>query len=219
MCRLAPSILSADFNRLGEQIQILQDNHIEVLHIDVMDGAFVPSISFGMPVISSIRKESRLFFDVHLMVQEPARYFEEFVRCGADSITFHVEACQDPEATLTKLKGYPVKTAVSIKPGTEIAAIEPYLPQVDMVLVMGVEPGFGGQALIPSTLDKLSKLDAMRRERGLSYLLEIDGGVNFSNISQVVRCGADIIVAGTAVFRGDIQSNIHQLKEEISGAS
>jgi ribulose-phosphate 3-epimerase len=153
---LAPSILSADFNRLGEQIQILQDNHIEVLHIDVMDGAFVPSISFGMPVISSIRKESRLFFDVHLMVQEPARYFEEFVRCGADSITFHVEACQDPEATLTKLKGYPVKTAVSIKPGTEIAAIEPYLPQVDMVLVMGVEPGFGGQALIPSTLDKLS---------------------------------------------------------------
>jgi ribulose-phosphate 3-epimerase len=219
MCKLAPSILSADFNRLGEQIKTLQDNQIEVLHIDVMDGAFVPSISFGMPVIASLRRESRLFFDVHLMVQEPARYFQEFVDCGADSITFHVEACKDPQKTIQQLQKYPVKSAISLKPGTDISVIEPYLHQVDMVLVMGVEPGFGGQALIPSTLEKLRRLEQIRRERGLSYLLEIDGGVNAANLSRVLECKADIIVAGTAVFRGDIESNIHQLKEVVKGAS
>jgi ribulose-phosphate 3-epimerase len=204
---------------LGEQIQILQDSHIEILHIDVMDGTFVPSISFGMPVIASIRKESSLFFDVHLMVQEPARYFQDFADCGADSITFHVEACQDPGETLQQLRKYPLKSAISLKPQTEIAAIEPYLDMVDMVLVMAVEPGFGGQKLIPSTLDKMNTLAQIRRERGLSYLLEIDGGVNGSNISQVVGCGADIVVAGTAVFCGDIEDNIYQLKEDIRGAS
>jgi ribulose-phosphate 3-epimerase len=219
MCKLAPSILSADFNRLGEQIKILEDNQIELLHIDVMDGAFVPSISFGMPLIASIRKESRLFFDVHLMVQEPARYLKEFVDCGADSITVHVEACKDPLDTLRQLKQYPVKSAVSINPSTPVPEVVPFLEQADMVLVMGVEPGFGGQKLIPSTLDKLRELDDIRQQKGYGYLLEIDGGVNRSNIQQITTTGADIIVAGTAVFGGDIKKNIHQLKEDIAGAS
>lgn len=219
MSIIAPSILAADFNRLGEQLQVLERNDIKVLHIDVMDGEFVPSISFGMPVIQSLRRESRLFFDVHLMIREPVRYIKDFVDAGADNITIHVEACGDFQETLQELKKYPVKRAVSVKPATSIAAIESCLDQVDMVLVMGVEPGFGGQRLIPDTLEKLRGLDRLRREGGYAYRLEIDGGVNRSNIGEIVQCGTDIIVAGTAVFRGDIEKNIQDLKEVIAGAS
>lgn len=219
MCRLAPSILSADFNCLGEQIRTVEEAGIHILHIDVMDGKFVPSISFGMPVIASIRKESRLFFDVHLMIEEPARYFSDFVEAGADGITIHVEACRDFEGTLAQLKEFPVKKAVSIKPDTPVAAVEKYLDQLDMILVMSVEPGFGGQKMISSTLTKIEQLDRIRKERGLSYQIEIDGGVNRENLALVAECGTDIAVAGTAVFRGDIIKNIQDLREVVSGAS
>lgn len=219
MCKLAPSILAADFNRLGEQIQSLEQNGIEWLHIDVMDGTFVPSISFGMPVIASIRKKSRLFFDVHLMVQEPGRYIKEFVDAGADSITVHVEACRDVAGMLEEIGKYPVRRAVSIKPATDVSAVMPYLEQVDMVLVMSVEPGFGGQKLLPETLGKIRELDLLRRQEGYSYKLEIDGGVTHDNLREVVQCGTDIIVAGTAVFQGDITANIIDLQEVVASAS
>lgn len=219
MSKLAPSILAADFNRLGEQIQSLEQNSIEWLHIDVMDGAFVPSISFGMPVIASIREKSSLFFDVHLMVQEPGRYIKEFVDVGADSITVHVEACRDVAGTLNELKKYPVGRAVSIKPATPVSAVVPYLEQVDMVLVMSVEPGFGGQKLMPETLDKIRELSQLRRREGYSYKLEIDGGVTHDNLREVVQCGTDVVVAGTAVFKGDITKNIIDLQEVIASAS
>ncbi len=219
MSEIAPSILAADFNRLGENIKHLEEADIRYLHVDVMDGMFVPSISFGMPVIASIRKESCLFFDVHLMIEEPARYYEEFIKAGADGITIHAEACRDLEKSIQELKKYPVKVAVSIKPDTPVEDIEMYLSEVDMVLVMSVEPGFGGQKLIPSTLKKIEQLKAIREAKGLSYLIEIDGGVNRENINQVVSCGADVVVAGTAVFQGDIMENVNVLKGVISGAS
>lgn len=219
MSELAPSILAADFNRLGEQIRCLEESGIRVLHIDVMDGKFVPSISFGMPVIASIRKESQLFFDVHLMIEEPERYYSEFVEAGADSITIHLEACHDFQKALDQLKKYPVKTAVSIKPGTPVEEIEKYLEQLDMVLVMSVEPGFGGQKLIPSSLEKVKQLAQIRGERNLSYQIEIDGGINQENLAQAASCGADLIVAGTAVFAGNISKNINNLREVISDAS
>ena len=152
MSRIAPSILAADFNRLGGQIHELEENDVEILHIDVMDGMFVPSISFGMPVITSIRKESRLFFDVHLMVQDPIRYIEEFVKDGADSITVHVEACEDVRAALGEIKAHGIECGISINPETSVEAVVPYLEMVDMVLVMTVHPGFGGQKLIPETV-------------------------------------------------------------------
>jgi len=210
--QICPSILAADFNCLGEQIQILEENQIELLHIDVMDGMFVPSISFGMPLIASIRKRSRLFFDVHLMVQEPGRYVEEFVRTGADSITVHVEACRDVGGTLEKIKALGVKCAVSLNPETPAENVLPYLPVVDMVLVMSVRPGFGGQKLIPESLDKVRYLDQVRREQNMDYLIEVDGGVTHENLDEVVNAGVDVVVAGTAVFGGDIAENIKVMR-------
>lgn len=219
MCKLAPSILAADFNRLGEQIQHVEEAGIRILHLDVMDGQFVPAISFGMPLITSIRRESRLFFDVHLMIEEPVRYFEDMVKAGADGITFHAEACEDFERTLACLKELPVKAAVSICPNTSVEVIESWLGQLDMVLIMSVEPGFGGQELIPSTLHKVEQLCRIREERGLSFQIEIDGGVNRENLAQVIECGTDIAVVGTAVFHGDIKKNIQELREVVAGAS
>lgn len=219
MCELAPSILAADFNRLGEQIQSVEEAGLRLLHLDVMDGQFVPAISFGMPLITSIRRESRLFFDVHLMIEEPARYFQELVEAGADGITFHAEACEDFERTLASLKRLPVKAAVSIKPDTSVEVIERWLGQLDMVLVMSVEPGFGGQELIPSTLKKIEQLKQIREEKGLSYQIEVDGGVNQESLAQVIKAGADITVVGTAVFHGDIMENIQKLREVVASAS
>ncbi len=219
MSELAPSILSADFMHLGEQLHTLEESGIRVLHIDVMDGAFVPSISFGMPVIQSIRRNCSMLFDVHLMIQEPARYIKEFVEAGADSITVHVEACSDIQKTIRVMDQYQVRKALSINPATGVDIVLPYLDQIDMVLVMGVEPGFGGQKLIPETLEKVQELAQLRQEKGLSYQIELDGGVNRDNLGMIIEKGTDIAVAGTAVFRGDIRENVRDLQEVIASAS
>lgn len=219
MSRLAPSILAADFNRLGEQIKQVEQSGIGLLHIDVMDGMFVPSISFGMPVVASIRKESSLFFDVHMMVQEPIRYIKEFAKLGADLLTVHVEACKDVAETMRQIKAQNIKCGISINPETPVEAVLPYLELADLVLVMSVRPGFGGQKLITETLDKVRELAEVRKERGLYYQLEVDGGVHLGNLRDVISAGVDIIVAGTAVFDGNVTENIRKVKEVIEDAS
>ena len=201
---LAPSILSADFCELGRQIEEIGNAGAQYVHIDVMDGVFVPSISFGMPIVSCVRPRTDLFLDVHMMVTKPERYVEEFVKCGADSVTIHVEACDCIEETLKKIRSLGAKAGLAINPGTPVAELLPYMDMVDMVLVMTVNPGFGGQAYIPECTDKIREVRAIIDERGLNVNLEIDGGVNIDNLQMNLDAGANVIVAGSAVFKGDI---------------
>ena len=219
MSELCPSILAADFNRLGEQIGILEDAGIKILHIDVMDGDFVPSISFGMPVITSIRKESGMFFDVHLMVREPIRYIKEFVECGADSITVHLEACSDVAATIDAIHDAGVLAGLSIKPATEAEAVRPYIRDVEMVLVMTVEPGFGGQKYIESSTEKIRRVREIEAEEGAKIHVQVDGGINDDTIPVVVNAGADYLVAGSAVFKGDLKKNADHIRELMEQAN
>ena len=200
--RLCPSILSADFNRLGEQIKILEREGVEYLHIDVMDGDFVPSISFGMPVIKSIRKESNMFFDVHLMVTEPERYI-------------HAEACEDLERTLEQIKASGVKAAVSIKPSTPVNDISHLLEDVDMVLVMTVQPGFGGQKYMDECTEKIQELRELIDEEDLDVDIQVDGGINDDTLETVMRAGANFMVAGSWVFKGDVAANVRHITERI----
>ncbi len=215
MAKLAPSILSADFASLGEDIKAVDLAGADIIHVDVMDGLFVPSISFGMPVIKSIRKVTNKPFDVHLMINEPIRYIDDFVEAGADWLTIHVEACEDVEATLRKIKEAGIKPAISLNPGTKLEEILPYLEMVEMVLIMSVNPGFGGQKLIPETLDKVRRLRSIIDEKGLNCEIEIDGGINLDNVEGIVADGADIIVAGSAVFK-DPALNTKAFLEKIS---
>ena len=201
---LAPSILSADFCELGRQIEEIGNAGAQYVHIDVMDGVFVPSISFGMPIVSCVRPRTDMFLDVHMMVTKPERYVEEFVKCGADSVTIHVEACDCIEETLKKIRSLGAKAGLAINPGTPVAELLPYMDMVDMVLVMTVNPGFGGQAYIPECTDKIREVRAIINERGLNVNLEIDGGVNIDNLQMNLEAGANVIVAGSAVFKGDI---------------
>lgn len=213
--QLCPSILSADFNRLGEQIRQVENAGVKWLHIDVMDGDFVPSISYGTPVITSIRKESNLFFDVHMMVTEPGRYIADFKNAGADMFTVHAEACRHLDRTLDAIREADMKAGVAVNPATPLCMLEHVLHKTDMVLVMSVNPGFGGQSYLPESTRKIRMVREMIEQRGLSVDIEVDGGINSETIETVLDAGANIIVAGSAVFSGNIAENICTLAERI----
>lgn len=210
---LSPSILSADFTRLGEQVAAVEQAGVQYLHFDVMDGCFVPNISFGMPVLESLRGRTGLMMDVHLMVEEPARYVEAFADCGADIITVHTEACTDLHRTVDLIKKRELLAGVALCPATPLSVLEYILPRIDMVLLMTVSPGMGGQKLIPYTLDKIRDLKKMIDRKGLKTDIEVDGGVNFKTLEQVLDAGANIIVAGSAVFEGDLEENTRRMLE------
>lgn len=210
---LAPSILAADFKNLGEEIQATEQNGAEYLHFDVMDGLFVPSISFGMPVLQSIKSCTNQVIDAHLMINEPIRYVEAFQKAGADLITIHLEACEDVHKTIAKIKECGMKAGISICPDTPVSALEEYVNEVDMILIMSVHPGFGGQKFIEDSLTKIRMTREMLNRYGLETDIQVDGGIYTSNVENVLKVGANIIVAGSAVFKGDAKENTREFME------
>lgn len=205
---LAPSILSADFKVLGEQLQLCEQAGAEYLHFDVMDGMFVPNISFGIPVLESIKGNTGMVLDVHLMIVDPIRYVETFAKAGADILTVHYEACEDVAAVIEKIHACGMQAGVTIKPDTPVEVLRPFLKTADMFLIMSVEPGAGGQGFIPESLDKIHTLREMLTEQGMETPIEVDGGIKEDNVAQVAQAGANVMVAGSAVFKGDITGNV-----------
>ena len=213
MLKLAPSLLAADFSRLHEDIKVIEESGAHYLHLDVMDGAFVPSISFGMPLIASIRKCSDQIFDVHMMVQEPGRYVADMKKAGADLICVHQEACIHLDRTISQIREAGAMAGVALNPATPISTLDCVLDQVDMVLLMSVNPGFGGQKFIPYTLEKIRCLKKTLTKRGLKTHIQVDGGVTLENAGELLEAGADILVAGSAVFKGDPAANTRAFLE------
>ena len=210
---LAPSILSADFGYLAEAVAAVDDAGAQYLHFDVMDGHFVPNISFGLPVLESVRKLTERILDVHMMVEEPERFISDYVQAGADIITVHAEATKHLDHCINMIKSEGIMAGVALNPATPLSEIEFILPEVDMVLVMSVNPGYGGQRFIPYTIDKLEELSRMLEKKGLKTDVEVDGGVYVENTPEILAAGANILVAGSAVFNGDIGTNVRRFLE------
>lgn len=210
---LSPSILAADFKVLGREMKKTEENGAAYIHFDVMDGMFVPSISFGMPVLASIHDATEQFMDAHLMVQEPIRYVEAFQKAGADSVTVHLEACEDVKTTLDKIHACGMKAGLAVNPETDVKELVPYLEDVEMILIMSVHPGFGGQKFIPESLDKIREVRAMLNEKNLDIDIQVDGGIYMENVREVLDAGANVIVAGSAVFKGDAGGNTAKFME------
>lgn len=200
MLKISPSVLAADLSRLADEVRDIEAAGADMVHLDVMDGMFVTNITFGLPVVASLRKTTNITFDVHLMINEPERYLERFIDAGADILTFHIEACRDPKSALMAIRARGCRAAISIKPSTPAEAVFEYLPLCDMVLVMTVEPGYGGQALIPECLDKVREIRNEINRRGLDIDVQVDGGINAKSAHLAVEAGANILVAGSAIF-------------------
>ena len=220
---LAPSLLSANYMAMGEDLETIRRAGGRQVHVDIMDGRFVPSINFGIPLVGALRKETDLILDVHLMVEDPDRYVEEFARAGADIITVHAEACTHLHRTIQHIKSMGKRAGAALNPATPAAALSCVLEDLDLVLVMSVNPGFGGQKYIPYSTEKLKELKEIRKKRGLSFDIEVDGGVNLANAKKIIAAGANMLVAGSAVFSGNLEDNIRQfltcMEEMESGQS
>ena len=214
--QISPSILSADFSQLGNEIKRLEEGGADMIHVDVMDGHFVPNLTIGPPVIKSLKKHTKLPFDVHLMIDPVHKYIKDYSDAGADIITFHPEATENISETINLIKSLNKKVGVSLNPDTEIAAAEKYLDKIELILIMSVYPGFGGQKFISDVIQKIKDLDQIRKERKLDFNIEIDGGINFETSKIAINAGVDILVSGTTIFKennGDLKKNIQTLKQ------